>query len=88
MLGHHLEKKCKVYHASGDADLLIVQKAVQSASLMDTALVGEDTDLLILLCYHASLDSHNIFFRPEPKKTAKKPKVWDIKDVILSLSKC
>ena len=44
MLGHHLEKKCKVYHASGDADLLIVQKAVESASLMDTALVGEDTD--------------------------------------------
>ena len=81
MLGHHLEKKCKVYNASGDADLLIVQKAVQSASLMDTALVGGDTDLLILLCYHASLDSHNIFFRPEPKKTAKKFKVWDIKDV-------
>ena len=47
MLGHHLEKKCKVYHASGDADLLIVQKAVRSTSLMDTALVGEDTDLLI-----------------------------------------
>ena len=23
---------------------------------MDTALVGEDTDLLILLCYHVSLD--------------------------------
>ena len=81
MLGHHLEKKCKVYHASGDADLLIVQKAVESASLMDTALVGEDTDLLILLCYHASLDSHNIFLRPEPKKTAKKPKVWYIQDV-------
>ncbi len=83
MLGHHLEnsKKCTVYYASGDADLLIVQKAVESASLMDTALVGEDSDLLILLCYHASLDSHNIFFRPEPKKTAKKPRVWDIKDV-------
>ena len=42
--------------------MLIVQKAVESAILMDTALVGEDTDLLILLCCHASLDSHNIFF--------------------------
>ncbi len=45
MLEHHLQnsKKCTVYYASGDADLLIVQKAVESASLMDMALVGEDT---------------------------------------------
>ena len=42
--------------------LLIVQKVVESATLMDTALVGEDTDLLILLCYHASLDSQNMHF--------------------------
>ena len=81
MLGNHLEKKCKVYHAPGDADVLIVQKSVESATLMDTALVGEDTDLLILLCYHAGLESHYIFFRPEPKKNVKKPKVWNIKAV-------
>ena len=74
-------KKSKVYHARGDADVLIVQKAVELATLMDTALVGEDTDLLILLCYHANLDSHNIFFRPEPKKNTKKPRLWSIKVV-------
>ena len=45
-----------------DAYVLIVQKVVESATLMDTALVGEDTDLLILLCYHASLiQAQNIF---------------------------
>ena len=33
MLGNYLEKKCKVYHAPGDADLLIVQKVVESATL-------------------------------------------------------
>ena len=48
---------------------------------MDTVLVGENTDLLILLCYHANLDSHNIFFRPEPKKNTKKPRLWSIKAV-------
>ena len=48
---------------------------------MDTTLVGENTDLLILLCYHASLDSRNIFFRPESKKITKKPRVWSIKAV-------
>ena len=44
-----------------DAYVLIVQKVVESATLMDAALVGEDTDLLILLCYHTSLDSQNTF---------------------------
>ncbi len=70
-------KKCKVFHASGDADVLIVKNTVESALLMDIALVGEDTHLLILLCYHAHLNSHNIFFRREPRKNVKKPKVWN-----------
>ncbi len=74
MLSEHLEmKKCEVHHAPGDADLLIVQKAVESATTLKTVLVGDDTDLLILLCYHASLDCHHIYFRPEPKKGTKNP---------------
>ena len=63
-----LKKKCKVYHAPRDADLLIVQKALESATMENTVLVDDDTDLLVLLCYHANLDSCDIFFRPEPKK--------------------
>lgn len=46
-----VEKCCKTYH------LLIVQKSVESASAVNTVLIGDDTDLLILLIYHASLDS-------------------------------
>ena len=72
MLNTELEKSnCKTYHAPGDADILIVQKAVQRATTSETALVGEDTDLIILLCYHPSLDSHDLFFRPEPKTIIK-----------------
>ncbi len=82
MLGNQLEQnKCTVHHAPGDADLLIVQKAVESAVTVDTVLVGDDTDLLILLCYHVSLDSHSMYFRPEPKKSTKNPRVWNIKAV-------
>ena len=44
LLGSYLEKKCKVFHAPGDADVLIVQMTVESVLLMDTALVCEDTD--------------------------------------------
>ena len=50
MLSGYLETKCKVYHAPADADVLIVQKTLESAAIMDTALIGDDTDLLILLC--------------------------------------
>ena len=81
MPGSYLEKKCKVCHASADDDVLIVQKVKESARVMDTVLVSDDTDLLILLCYHASMDSHNIIFKPEPKKNAKKRRVWSIKAV-------
>ena len=66
------KKNCETHHASGDANLLIVQKAV---------LVGDDTDLLVLLCYHASLESHDLFFCPEPKKNTKQPCTWNIKAV-------
>ena len=46
---------------------------------MDAALISDDTDLLILLCYHASLGSYNVFFLPTPKKNTKKIKEWNIK---------
>ena len=79
MLSRESEKNnCKTYHASGDADLLIVQKAVQSATTSNTVLVGDDTDLIVLLCYHAKLESHDLFFRPEPKKNSKKLRIWNI----------
>ena len=80
MLSEELQKKnCKAHHASGDADLLIVQQAIKSATTTNTVLVGDDTDLIILLCYHASLESHDLFFCPEQRKNMKKPHIWNIK---------
>jgi hypothetical protein len=81
MLGKELKKQhCQVYHAVGDADVLIVQKAVEWAATTNTVLVGDDTDLLILLCYHANLRSNDLFFCPE-QKNAKKIRVWNIKAI-------
>ena len=57
-----------IAHLAPDAYVLIVQKVVESATLMDAALVGEDTDLLILLCYHTSLDSQNTFLTRAQEK--------------------
>ena len=80
MLSEELKKNnCEVHHASGNADLLIVMKAVQSANSSNTVLVGDETYLLVLLCHHASIESHDLFLCPEPKKTTKQPHIWNIK---------
>ena len=84
-LGETLEALgCTVFHDSGDADLLIVQKAVESASCVETVLVGDDTDLLVLLLHHVPMESKDIFFASERKKNSK-GRVWNIKEVQAAL---
>ena len=82
MFGDQLEiNNCKVHHGPGDADLLIIQKSVESVTMSTPILVGDDTDLLILLCYHSSLHSHRVFFQTETRKSTKNPCVWNIQVV-------
>lgn len=57
MLSQQLEAAdCHVLQAEGDADVLIAKTAVASAADSPTTLIGEDTDLLVLLIYHADLN--------------------------------
>ena len=51
---------CETHHANGDADLLIVKTAVESARANTMVLVGYDIDLLVLLCYHASEGGYDL----------------------------
>ena len=68
---------CQIFYASSDADVLIAQKAIESASLQGTVLVGDDTDLLVLLLYHSNPTGKGLFFAPEPMNA--KQRVWDLK---------
>ena len=70
---------CLTDQAKQDADLLIVRTAVTAARTKDTVLVGDDTDLLVLLLYHVEMNAHELFFAPEPKQSSKKNRVWCIK---------
>lgn len=80
MLSNKLEiAGCTTFHAKGDADTLIVRTAIDCAEVVNTVLVGDDTDLLVLLCYHADIHAKDIYFRPEPKSNSTKCRVWDIK---------
>ena len=56
---------CETRHTKGDADVLIVETTVQSAMSCETTLVGDDTDLLVLLCFHVKEDYCEVFFKPE-----------------------
>ena len=81
---HYLSDKleragCSIDQATHDADVLIVQTAVASAQTKDTVLIGDDTDLLILLLHHVKMDAHELFMAPEPKQSTKRKRVWCIK---------
>ena len=41
-------------------------------------LVGDDTDLLVLLCYHSKADVNDLYFRQEPKANSRESRVWNM----------
>ena len=68
---------CQIYHDTADADFLIAMKTIESAENVDTVLMGEDTDLLVLLLYHAKCEHKQIFSMPEKSS---KLRIWIIKE--------
>ena len=79
---------CETRHPKGDADVLIVETTVQYALSCETTLVGDDTDLLVLLCFHVKDDYCEVFFKPEVRSgTNKSPRCWNIKYVQLVLGR-
>ena len=82
---NHLSDKlnqvgCLTVQANGDADLLIVLTAVSCTASKPTVVIGEDTDLLVLLCFHGDMDGCDLYFYSEAKSKGKKQRIWDIKN--------
>ena len=73
-----VEHDCIVRHASGDADRLIVMTVIEFSGASDVIVVGEDTDLLVLLCYFAEPNTKRLFFMSDRTQNNK---LWDIKQV-------
>ena len=64
------------------ADVLVVQKATESAASNDTVLVDDDTDLLILLCCNSKSTNCELYLRPEPKSNSQRAaQHWSINQV-------
>lgn len=85
MLGYRLETAgCDVHHAKGDADLLVVEVAVDCAEHKDTVVIADDTDILVLLIHYAGRAKYNLWFKPNVKRESKKPqRCWN-----MSITRC
>ena len=62
------QQGCHVIHAEGDADVDIAKAAVTASSYSSTTLIGEDTDLLVLLLYYEEQDSNDLYFWSDKDK--------------------
>ena len=70
MLGSKLEiAGCTILYAKGDADTMIVKAAVECSLQINTIVVGDDTDLLVLLCYYCEFSSHMFSFNRSQRPT-------------------
>ena len=66
LLSEMLKKRgCSVNIADGDADVDIVHAAVSSSNYATTTVIGEDTDLLILLLYHERNRGFKLYYRSD-----------------------
>ena len=73
------ERGCHLIQSPGDANVDIVKATVERPRLCTTTLVGEDTDLLILLLHYSRRDNEAIYFRSDANKQSKEHKVYNIK---------
>jgi hypothetical protein len=70
------ENNCTVRHAQEDADRLIT--AVECTKTSKVGVVGQYTDLLVLLCYFAEPTSKSLFLRSDKIQNGR---LWDIHQV-------
>ena len=52
---------------------------------MTSIIIGDDIDLLVLLCYHLDMNSHDVLFCSQPKKKSKTNRKWNIKETKMKL---
>ena len=72
---------CTVYIADSDSDVDIVHAAVSSSENATTTAIGEDTDLLILLLYHAKNGGFKLYYRSDIRRGQSPNPVYDIHSI-------
>ena len=63
------QRDCDVLQAKGDADVEIAKAAIKMSAFRTTTLIGEDTDLLVLLLHHVVVSKcSGLYFRSDKAK--------------------
>jgi hypothetical protein len=65
-------------NAVDDADLLIAQTALDCALSSEVIVIGENTDLLVLLIHHVNQQCKRVIFKSDKMAINKKVKIWNI----------
>ncbi|KAK4313252.1 hypothetical protein Pmani_015368 [Petrolisthes manimaculis] len=71
-------------NASADADVMIAKKGIEHARETVTYVIGEDTDLLALLCHYAERGMNDLYF----KSSKEDGKCWHINSVAVAVASC
>jgi hypothetical protein len=69
------EHDIRYKNAVDDADLLISQTAVDCALSSEVIVIGEDTDLLVLLIHHVNQQCKRVIFKSDTMAINKKMKI-------------
>ena len=70
---------CSTIACDGDADLIVAQTALSLAAKSTVTVIGEDTDLLVLLLYHCQNSNFKLYIRSDRGTTENKiPRTFDI----------
>lgn len=81
-IGEKLRAKgFEVVHAKDDADYLIVKTAVTKAENSETIVLGNDTDLLILLLYHLPPNAKTLYFESSTNAKEAITRFWCLNEV-------
>ena len=70
---------CKVQHAQDDARVLVVRTSVSCAETLLPNLIRNDTNILVLLQYHARIDACGIFTQTDTHKNSRR--LYDIQRI-------
>lgn len=79
------EAGCMVLSTIEDVNVFIAQTAVSMSYTKTTVVIGEEANLLVLMCFYANAENCQLYLRSYKKHKAKSARLWNITETHLLL---